>query len=73
MTARRSDDPTADAAAPDAASSLEYWTKERRDAANPVPMTREVPTESEEDRVDRTLDPPSTCNDTGEQEPGTSE
>lgn len=32
-----------------------------------------VPTEGEEDRADRTPDPPSTCNDTGEQEPGTSE
>lgn len=72
MTARRSDDPTTDAAALDAASSLEYWTKERRDSANPAPMTREVPTESEQNPAGETVDPTTTCSDAGEQQSGAS-
>ncbi|EYT47948.1 hypothetical protein [Brachybacterium muris] len=67
MTARRSDDPITDA--PDPASSLEYWTKERRRAANPAPMDRELPTQSADDRAEESEDPPSTCDDTEKQGP----
>lgn len=70
MTARRSDDPTTDA--PDPASSLEYWTKERRRAANPAPMHRDLPTQCADDRAEETEDQPSTCDDTEEQGPDAS-
>lgn len=68
MPARRSDDP---AVTPlDPAECLEYWTDERRQAANPAPMTRDAPERGGDDCRSGTENHTVTCNDTPDQDSG---